>query len=109
MAGLLSFFNSKGIDEYVEEARAMEGALIIDVRSPVEYANGHIKGALNVPGSSISDIEKVAPDKQTPLYVHCLSGQRSMVAVRALRKMGYENTTNIGGISHYSGKLVKGA
>ena len=106
--GFLPFFNSKGMDEYVLEAQRTEGALIVDVRSPSEFAQGHVKGAVNIPSPEIARIAKVAPDKNTPLFLHCLSGARSGAAARALKSMGYTNITNMGGISHYNGTLAKG-
>ena len=106
--GLFSFFNAKGMDEYVLEARKTVGAIIVDVRSPSEFAQGHVKGAINIPGPSIDKIATVVPDKDTPLYLHCLSGARSGVAMRALKSMGYTNVTNMGGVSRYDGPLVKG-
>ena len=106
--GFLGLFNSKGMNEYVPEAQATEGAIIVDVRSPSEFAQGHVPGAVNIPGPSIGDIAKVAPEKGTPLYLHCLSGARSGAAARTLKGMGYTNVTNMGGVSRYSGKLVKG-
>lgn len=108
MLGFLGLFNSKGMNEYVQEAKATKGAIIVDVRSPTEFAQGHVPGAVNIPGPSIGDIAKVAPRKDTLLYLHCLSGARSGAAVRTLKGMGYTNVTNMGGVSRYDGKLVKG-
>ena len=107
--GLFSFFSSKGMNEYVQEARSTKGAIIVDVRSPAEFAQGHVKGAVNIPSPAIKKIATVAPDRQTPLYLHCLSGARSAGAARALKALGYVNVTNMGGISHYDGELVKGS
>ena len=106
---LFSFFNSKGMNDYVQETRSVEGAVIIDVRSPAEFAQGHVKGAVNIPSPVIKKTRQLIPDKQTPLYLHCLSGARSAGAARALKALGYVNVTNMGGISHYDGELVKGS
>ena len=108
MAGFFSVFNSKGMNEYVQEAKGTPGAMIIDVRSPVEFAQGHVEGAVNIPGPDIQRISRIVPDKETPLFVHCLSGARSATAARVLKGMGYVNVTNMGGISRYQGTLVKG-
>ena len=44
-------------------------------------------------------------DRNTPLFVYCYSGARSSYAVSALRRMGYQQVTNIGGINRYRGKV----
>ena len=107
MAGLFSFFGGKRMDEFVEEARATEGSVIIDVRSENEFVAGHVEGAVNIPVGDIESIVSIIPDKQTPLFVHCLSGARSATATRALKRMGYDNITDMGGIGGYRGKLVR--
>lgn len=106
--GLLNLFHKNDINSGVEEYKAEKMGILLDVREPSEYADGHIKGSVNLPLQRIIGIEKIADDKSLPLYVHCLSGGRSGQAVAALKKMGYENVKNIGGISSYRGKLVKG-
>ena len=102
------FQKGKGIDEYVREAQADAKAVIVDVRSAREFADGHIKGAVNVPLNQVEHIKDAVADMDTPLYVHCLSGARSSKAVMMLKKLGYTNVTNIGGVNSYKGSLVKG-
>ena len=73
-----------------------EGAYIIDSREKVEYEAGHIKGAVNIPLSEFRDrIDEIPTDK--PVYVHCLSSQRSYYMVRELNLRGYKNVVNISG------------
>lgn len=72
-----------------------EKITIVDVRTKEEVARGKIKGSLNIPLNSIQNIEKIIPNKSTHLYVHCLSGSRSAIAVDNLIKNGYENVFNI--------------
>lgn len=72
------------------------GAVIVDVREENEFANGHIKGALNVPLSQLRERMADIP-KDVPVYVHCRSSQRSYNAVMALQGNGYENVYNIAG------------
>jgi len=68
----------------------VNGAIIVDVRTPEEFRSGHIKGALNIPldrfKASIGDLEK--HDK--PVIVCCLSGTRSAMALRLLSQTGLE-------------------
>ena len=73
-----------------------EGAYIIDSREKVEYEAGHIKGAVNIPLSEFRDrLDEIPTDK--PVYVHCLSSQRSYYMVRELNLRGYKNVINISG------------
>ena len=75
---------------------AEEGAAIIDVREEDEYAQGHIKGALNIPLSQLRDRLSEIP-RDVPLYLHCRSGQRSYNAVRALMQSGFKEVYNVAG------------
>lgn len=73
-----------------------EGAYIIDSRERVEYEEGHIKGAVNIPLSEFRDrLDEIPTDR--PVYVHCLSSQRSYYMVRELNLRGYKNVKNISG------------
>lgn len=105
--GLFGFFRSPDINSGVEEFKNTEGAVLLDVRTAEEYSKGHIRESINVPLDKITAVENVIKDKNTPLYVHCLSGSRSGSAVSYLKRMGYTNVKNIGGIYSYRGKVVK--
>lgn len=73
-----------------------EGAMFIDVREPYEYENGHIKGAINIPLSTLRNrIHEIPKDKN--VYIHCRTGQRSYNAVLALQNLGYHNVYNVAG------------
>ena len=105
--GIFDFFRGPDINQGVRMFQEAKGAVLLDVREPDEYAQGHIPQSKNVPLSVISQVGKVAPDKTTPLYVYCLSGGRSSQATAMLVRMGYTAVTNIGGISGYSGKVER--
>lgn len=105
--GLFNLFHGADINAGVAECKTTGGAVLLDVRTEEEYRNGHIDGSVNLPLDRISSIEEIVKDKNTPLYVHCLSGGRSGRAVSRLKQMGYTNAKNIGGISGYHGKAVK--
>ncbi len=81
--GLMDFLKPADINAGVEEFRATPGARLVDVRTPGEYAGGHIPGAVNVPLQQISAIASEVPDKSTPLFVYCMSGARSQQAASA--------------------------
>ena len=105
--GIFSFLRGHDVNAGVEEYRSTDGAVLLDVRTANEYRQGHIEGSVNLPLDKIGRIGNLVKDKNTPLYVHCLSGARSGQAVSHLKKMGYANTKNIGGISGYRGKVVR--
>jgi len=104
--GLFDFFRTADINDGVAEYKKTEGAVLLDVRTAEEYRGGHIDGSINLPLDRIHLAENIVKDKSTPLFVHCYSGSRSGQAVSYLKRMGYTNTTNIGGISSYRGKVV---
>jgi len=80
-----------------ERAVDSRAAMVIDVRTPQEFASGHVRGAINVPVDQVqSRIKEVAKSKDTPLMVHCQSGGRSARAAAALREMGYTNVKDLG-------------
>ena len=82
-----------------EEARRYlrEGALLVDVRTPAEFAGGSVPGAINVPLAALPDAMTIhAPDKDLVLLLHCRSGGRSAMAARKLRSAGYTRVFNVG-------------
>lgn len=78
----------------------MNGALVIDVRSPGEYQEDHLPSAINIP---LGEIETALPqrvkDKNQILLLHCQSGLRSGVAVQKLHVMGYAKVFNLGSLA----------
>lgn len=82
-------------------------AVLLDVRDPQEYAAGHLPGSINLPVSELSRIRELAPDLTAPVFVYCLTGNRSRRAVRTLKNMGYANVRNVGGIRAYKGPLER--
>ena len=102
--GFFDFLKKQDFDAGLARFRATAGALLLDVRDPDEYADGHIPGSVNLPLSSLDTVEITVPEKDRPLFVYCLSGARSAQAVAKLQKMGYKNVENIGGIRGYQGE-----
>lgn len=72
------------------------GAHIVDVREENEFAQGALKGAVNIPLSQLRERMNEIP-KDEPVYMHCRSAQRSYNAVMALNNSGYTNVKNISG------------
>ena len=82
--------------------------VIVDVRHPEEYADGHIPGAINIVNENIKAQDpKELPDKNQTIYVYCLSGMRSKIASGKLVYLGYTNVINIGGIDDWTGQIEK--
>ena len=99
--------NGPDITQGVKEYSTTDSAVLLDVRTPDEYRQGHIPGSKNVPLQSIDKVTVMINNKATPIFVHCLSGARSRQAAAILQQMGYTNVKNIGGISAYAGKVER--
>ena len=79
-------------------ARALDGAVWIDVREADEWQEGHLPGAVHVPrGHLESRIEGAAPDKSTPVVLYCASAARSAFAAKTLKELGYETVYSLAG------------
>ena len=71
----------------------------IDVRTPDEYASGHVSGAVNIPYDVIGEqIGQVTQDHEAVIYLYCRSGRRSGLALETLTAAGYRNAVNAGGL-----------
>jgi rhodanese-related sulfurtransferase len=78
-----------------------EGARLVDVRSPGEFAGGHIEGAVNIPVGALGDrLGEVGP-KDRPVVLYCASGARSAMAARMLKSRGYSQVRNLGAMSRW--------
>lgn len=75
------------------------GATVVDVRTEAEYRAGSYRGAINVPLQALSGKLDRIP-KGRPVVVFCASGSRSAMAARLLKKAGYEDVSNAGGLHH---------
>ncbi|PXW92349.1 rhodanese-like domain-containing protein [Sphaerotilus hippei] len=74
-------------------------ALVIDVRSPGEFAGGHLDGAFNLPLDRLErEITAAVADRDTPVVLCCASGMRSGLALGVLQRLGYRNVHNGGGV-----------
>ena len=92
------------LKEGLELMSQTEGAVLLDVRRPEEYAEGHVEGSINVPVNLLGGW--IVPEGTKKIFAYCLSGARSARAVKFLVKMGYD-AVNIGGTQDYDGPLVK--
>lgn len=103
--GLFDCFKIPDINQGVKEYRQASDSILLDVRTPEEYLEGHIPNSLNIPLHTLQEIDQIVSRKDIPIFAYCHSGSRSLQAVHALRQMGYKNVKNIGGIATYTGKV----
>ena len=96
------------MDKAVKMMKDEKNYIILDVRRPDEYAEGHIPGAINVPNEEIGTAEiPELPDKSQLILVYCRSGRRSKEAAGKLVKLGYTNIVEFGGINDWTGEIEK--
>lgn len=93
-------------DEAKELMFSEEGYIILDVRTQVEFDEGHILGAICVPNESIGDAMPVElPELEQLILVYCRSGNRSKQASQKLAEIGYTNVKEFGGINTWDGEI----
>ena len=69
-----------------------EDVLILDVRTPAEFARGHVPGARNIPHTEIADhLDELAPHKDKEIILYCQSGRRAGIAADILKANGFTN------------------
>lgn len=113
------------VDELERQLKADNESIVIDVREPAEFANGHISHAVNLPRGilefQVASIPQVASASCAPevaieqlkkgrVYLICRSGGRSALAAQSLQQMGFEDVISVdGGMASWesSGKAMK--
>lgn len=86
-----------------------DGALLVDVRTPAEFATGHIPDAENIP---MSGLEQAAAgwDRSEPIALYCATGSRSAEAATMLRNLGFTTVYDLGGgIVQWDGEIAGGS
>jgi hydroxyacylglutathione hydrolase len=72
--------------------------VVLDVRKPAEYAEGHLADAINIPLNDMTDPGSMANIEDTQnVYVHCEGGYRSVIASSLLKRQGIHNIRNVVG------------
>jgi rhodanese-related sulfurtransferase len=80
--------------------------IVLDVRTPSEFAEGHIPGAINVANEDIGAEQPIElPDLDQVIFVYCRSGRRSKEASAKLAALGYTNIYEFGGILDWDGEI----
>ena len=101
--GLFDFLKKQDMHRGMEMFRNTPGAVLLDVRTLREYRQRHIPGCIHLPIPELDRIERWVPDRQTPIFIYCHSGQRARQATKYLQKLGYCQVVSIGGIAKYTG------
>lgn len=101
VAGYFMFM--KGGDVSSADARQLvqAGARLVDVRTPGEFAAGHIPGALNIPVQQLDARMSELQPKDAAVVVYCRSGQRSGNAARMLKGAGFVAVHDLGPMSRW--------
>lgn len=96
-----SFLRGGNVISYVEAKEMLSkssGGILLDVRSPQEYKEYHLSGAICIPTYELQDkITTIIENKDQLIIVYCQSGGRSAAAVSMLKKMGYKNLYELNG------------
>jgi phage shock protein E len=79
------------------------GARIVDVRTPAEFADGSYPGAVNIPISVLAARMNELEPKDAPIVLFCASGARSGQGARLLKKAGFSDVINAGGLDDMPG------
>lgn len=85
------------------DARALveNGALLVDVRSEGEYADGGIEGSINIPIQELASRMDELGDRNREIVVYCQSGGRSAMAKRLLESNGFSKVHDLGSINRW--------
>ena len=95
-------------DEAAEMMSSRDGYIILDVRTPEEFASGHIPDAINIPVEDIGEAKPAElPEDGQLIMVYCRSGNRSKTASAKLAAMGYTQVVEFGGINTWEGEIVR--
>ena len=96
------------MNDIVQIMEENENYIILDVRTQAEYNQGHIPNAICIPNETIDEnVVNKLPDKNQMILVYCRSGNRSKQAAEKLKKLGYTNIIEFGGIIDWKGEIVK--
>jgi phage shock protein E len=89
-----------GQSDVSRKAREMveQGATLLDVRTPEEFAQGHLPGARNVPVQVLAQRLAEVGSPETPVVVYCAAGGRAATATELLRRAGFRDVHCLGGI-----------
>ena len=95
------------VDGATAKALVGAGAKVVDVRTPQEFASGHVPGAINIPYEDIARRAAEIGPPSTPVVLYCRTGRRSGIAAEALQKAGYSRLYDFKSVTAWPGELAR--
>jgi phage shock protein E len=95
------------VDGATAKALAAAGAKVVDVRTPEEFASGHVPGAINIPYDQLPRRAAEIGSPATKVVLYCRTGRRSGMAADALQKAGFSNLYDFKSVTAWPGALAK--
>ena len=85
-------------EEMIDIMNNYSNVILLDVRSPQEFSEGHLKNAINIPAYELYiSAPQILKDKETIIIAYCTVGIRSKKAIKILKKLGYKNVYHLEG------------
>jgi len=101
VVGYLTLRKGGRVDSVQARQLVQAGARLVDVRTPSEFAAGHIPGAINIPLQQLDSRLTELQPRETPVVVYCRSGSRSGRASRVLKSAGFAAVQDLGSMSRW--------
>jgi len=95
------------VDGVTARALVASGAKVVDVRTPQEFASGHVPGAINIPFDEIGRRASEIGPASTPVVLYCRTGRRSGIAADALQKAGFSKLYDFKSVTAWPGELAR--
>lgn len=95
------------LDAAAKTALASDKLVIVDVRTPAEFAAGHLEGAIHIEVGTFASSTALPADKATPIVTYCAAGVRAGNAVSEIQALGYTDVVNGGGIVVLGTRLAR--
>lgn len=92
-------------DQILDIIESGKECIVVDVRTSFEFKSNHFIGSLNIPLMDIEKVSNYISDRNVYIFLYCATGLISEDAKRKLKKLGYSNAYNMGGIYNYSNYL----
>jgi len=84
------------VKDLADVIKSKKDIIILDVRTPQEFAREKISGSINLPMDQVArKVENIIPNKDKVIYTYCMSGSRSVFAVQTMVKLGYKNVFDV--------------
>lgn len=95
------------VDGAAAKALVASGAKVVDVRTPQEFASGHVPGAINIPYEEVGKRTAEIGPSSTQVVLYCRTGRRSAIAADALKKAGFQDLYDMQSVTNWPGALAK--